>query len=235
MDKFQNKYRIPSTRLQHWNYGWNAVYYVTICTHHRLCFFGEIMDGKMELSKIGSLANKYWLEIPAHFPFVKLRAFVIMPNHVHGIIMIDKTDDSDDGNSLDDPVCDPVAGSIVAVETLHATSLRHKQQNKQHNNQQNLQQWCQQTQSKFLQINKNEQMAAISPKQGSLSAIIRSYKSAVTQNARFIDSDFAWQSRFYEHIIRDDESCYRISKYINNNPSKWGDDKFNPDKNRGSQ
>ena len=51
------------------------------------------MDDKMKLSVIGEIADKYWLEIPEHFPFVKLDAHVVMPNHVHGIVIIDKTDD----------------------------------------------------------------------------------------------------------------------------------------------
>jgi putative transposase len=87
-EKFKNKYRIPSARLQNWDYGWNASYFLTICTQNRQCFFGDITNAEMELSEIGEIAHKYWNEIPAHFPFVKLDAFVVMPNHVHGIIII---------------------------------------------------------------------------------------------------------------------------------------------------
>ena len=89
-EKFQNKYRIPSTRLQNWDYGWNAIYFVTICTEGRECCFGDVIDGKMQLSEIGTIAMKYWNEIPKHFPFVVLDEFVVMPNHLHGIIIIDK-------------------------------------------------------------------------------------------------------------------------------------------------
>ncbi|MDA3905825.1 MAG: hypothetical protein PF484_07100 [Bacteroidales bacterium] len=91
-DKFQNKYRISSARLQNWDYGWNAAYFVTICTHNREYILGEIDNGKMILSEIGKIAQQYWNEIPAHFPFVELDSFVVMPNHVHGIIIINKTD-----------------------------------------------------------------------------------------------------------------------------------------------
>ena len=66
-EKYQNKYRIASARLPHWDYGWNAAYFVTICTHGREAYFGNIIDGRMQLSEIGYLANKYWLEIPKHF------------------------------------------------------------------------------------------------------------------------------------------------------------------------
>ena len=87
-NKFQNKYRIPSARLQNWDYGSNAAYFVTICTQNRECFLGDILDGIMELSEIGEMAEKYWLEIPNHFPFIFLDCYIIMPNHIHGIIEI---------------------------------------------------------------------------------------------------------------------------------------------------
>jgi putative transposase len=93
-EKFRNKYRIPSARLQNWDYGWNAKYFVTICTKNREHLFGEIANGNMELSEIGKYAQKFWLEIPAHFPFIDLGAFVIMPNHMHGILTINKTENS---------------------------------------------------------------------------------------------------------------------------------------------
>ncbi len=90
MDKFRNKYRIPSARLQHWDYGTNGAYFITICTKNREHYFGNIINDEMQLNELGQLANQYWLEIPRHFPFVELGSFVIMPNHVHGILIIDK-------------------------------------------------------------------------------------------------------------------------------------------------
>lgn len=90
--KFKNKYRIESTRLPNWDYGWNAAYFVTICTKHRRFFFGNVVNGIMGLSEIGCLAWQFWYEIPDHFPFVILDAFIVMPDHVHGIIVINKTD-----------------------------------------------------------------------------------------------------------------------------------------------
>ncbi len=100
-EKYKNKYRKPSTRLQHWNYGWNASYFVTICTYNQH-YFGAIVDGEMVLSDIGKIAWCFWGEIPNYFPFVILNPFVVMPNHVHGIIIIDKMDDGrNDGYNMD--------------------------------------------------------------------------------------------------------------------------------------
>jgi REP element-mobilizing transposase RayT len=93
-DKFQNQFRIPSARADWWDYGWNAAYFITICTAHREHYFGEIdANPIIQLSEIGQLADKFWRSISEHFPFVKLDAFVVMPNHIHGILVIDKLDD----------------------------------------------------------------------------------------------------------------------------------------------
>jgi REP element-mobilizing transposase RayT len=91
-DLYQNKYRIPSIRLQTWDYGSNASYFITICTKNMKHFFGKVVNGKMQLSKSGELAHNCWLQIPEHFPIAQLDEFVIMPNHMHGIITINKND-----------------------------------------------------------------------------------------------------------------------------------------------
>ncbi len=85
-DLYRNKYRIDSTRLKGWDYSSPGYYFITICTKDRECFFGEIIKEKMYLSEIGEIAHRYWAEIPNHFNNVVLDEFVIMPNHVHGII-----------------------------------------------------------------------------------------------------------------------------------------------------
>lgn len=87
--KYKNKYRPSSIRLQNWNYGWGGLYFITICTKNKECFFGKIFDGEMILSGAGLNARKFWFEIPDRFSYAKLEAFVVMPNHIHGIIVID--------------------------------------------------------------------------------------------------------------------------------------------------
>ena len=89
-NKFKNKYRIASTRLQTWDYGANGSYFITICTHDRAHAFGEVTDGCVNLTLLGQAAWDCWYAIPEHFPFVLLDEFVAMPNHVHGIMIIDK-------------------------------------------------------------------------------------------------------------------------------------------------
>jgi len=90
MERFQDKYRIPSARLQNWDYGWNAIYFVTICTANRDDYFGEIKNGKMTLSEIGKIVEQEWIKTPVIRPDMNLEldAFVVMPNHFHAIIVI---------------------------------------------------------------------------------------------------------------------------------------------------
>jgi len=210
MDKFQNKYRIGSARLKKWDYRNDAAYFITICTQGREYFFGGITDSKMNLSAIGIIADVLWYEITNHAKNVELGAFVVMPNHIHGILILNGNDIPQTENILIDHVgendCD---GAIV--ETLHATSL-------QSTNATSLPQ--------TPPSPKNEFMSNISPKSGSVSTILRSYKSAVTKHSHRLGFDFGWQERFYDHIIRDEQSFQTITEYIINNPSKWRDDKF---------
>ncbi|MCI1265576.1 MAG: hypothetical protein LKG19_03305, partial [Saprospiraceae bacterium] len=108
MEKFKNKYRIPPSRLQTWDYGSNGSYFITICTKNREHFFGEIVDGEMQLNDIGKIAEQYWLEISNHFSFIELGNFVVMPNHIHGILIINKPNSVDgNGNTV-----------VALVETL---------------------------------------------------------------------------------------------------------------------
>ena len=107
-----------SLRLHGFDYRSSAIYFVTICTTQKEHWFGEILDGKMIPNDTGKIAWKYWYEIPAHYPFVELDAFVVMPNHVHGLIRID----NDIGSHM--PLAD--AGEIRSGMQLHATTTKNK-------------------------------------------------------------------------------------------------------------
>jgi len=89
-DLYKNKYRIPSTRLQGWNYSSVGAYFITICTKNREHFFGKVQAGKMVLSPIGIIADILWHEIKNHAENVDLEEFVVMPNHIHGILVLTK-------------------------------------------------------------------------------------------------------------------------------------------------
>ena len=142
------------------------------------------------------MADVFWHEIKNHAKNVELDAFVVMPNHVHGIIILNGFD-YDNQNTYNDGNGDGDGNGNV--ETRHALSLQQQQQSKPHN----------QTigKKRFQNQEKN-----------TLSSIIGSYKSAVTKHTNRMGFDFAWQSRFNDHIIRDYKSHQRIRNYIIDNP-----------------
>lgn len=198
MAKFKNKYHIESTRKPNWDYGSNAAYFVTICTKNSELCFGNIENDKMNFTEIGKIAQQYYFEIPDHFPFVKLGEYVVMPNHVHGIIIVDKTIGKSIENIID-------GATIVRVETQNIASLSQKplptdQPRK--------------TKNKF------------GPQSQNLGSILRGYKTGVSVYAKIHNIDFAWQFRFHDRIIRDKAEYQRIEKYIRDNPKNWNIDKF---------
>ncbi len=83
----QKRHR-KSIRLKGYDYSGPGAYFITMVTFQRECLFGEIVNGEMQLSPMGKIADEHWRAIPEHFPHVELGAYVVMPNHVHGIIII---------------------------------------------------------------------------------------------------------------------------------------------------
>ena len=181
--KYHKQYRYKG-----YDYAKDGFYFVTICTKDRQLFFGDVVNEKMQLSKIGQIAEKYWLEISNHFKNIKLHEYIIMPNHIHGIIQIMRC-----GN-----------------EAMH----------------------CGNEAMPRSYDGKHIKMSKISPKLGSLSVIIGSFKSIVTKiiNKKFLNNNFAWQPRFHDRIIRNDEELNKIRYYITINPDKWALDRSNPNK-----
>ena len=85
---FKNKYKVNSARLSDWDYSWVGYYFFTICTEDRQNFFGEIRQRIMGLNDLGCIVWKYWYELPQHYLECVLDEFIIMPNHIHGVIQI---------------------------------------------------------------------------------------------------------------------------------------------------
>ncbi|MCB0516317.1 MAG: transposase [Chitinophagales bacterium] len=194
MDKYQNKYRIPSARLQNWDYGSNGAYFITICTQNREHFFGDVVNGQMQLNELGQLAEKYWLEIPQHFSFIELGNFVVMPNHTHGILIIDKP-----ANVTETPNVETrLIASLPSPTEIPITT----------------------------EINGGFSGTKNPMFHNNISRIIRWYKGRCSFEMRKIHADFAWQSRFHDHIIRNAQSFENIQNYVQNNPLKWAEDKF---------
>jgi REP element-mobilizing transposase RayT len=120
-----------SIRLKGYDYRLPGAYFVTLCTWQRECTFGEVVGGEVRLSPAGLLAQKQWLRLEKRFPEVDLPAFVIMPNHVHGIIMIRDTPGRGAGEDLrsprqEDSPLRPYSGPRVAAGSLGAIVRSYK-------------------------------------------------------------------------------------------------------------
>jgi putative transposase len=166
MKLFKNKYRVESSRLKDWDYSTPAWYYITICIKNMKCWFGEIKNGKVILNKIGKLVKDEWMRTKELRENVDLDYFIVMPNHLHGIIIINGSE-------------------IKRNVEPHRDAA--------------------------LQIVRNN-----------LSDIIRGFKGSCTRQIHInINRSFAWQAKFYDHIIRNELDLFRIRNYIQNNPLKW--------------
>ena len=97
-EKFRGKYRIPSNRYKNWDYRNNGYYFITICTQNREHFFGKIVDDQMVLNELGEIVHTQWYASEKIRQNIFLDEFVIMPNHIHGIVIIDNNDNIGSGS-----------------------------------------------------------------------------------------------------------------------------------------
>jgi putative transposase len=218
-DKFQNKYRIKSHRMPQWDYSGNGIYFLTLVTQNRICNLGEIIltngsQPHIQLSDFGKIVNDEWLKSFEMRNELYLEEYIIMPNHLHAIMVLDNTqinrlDDFDGTHGMD----------AVHVETHGRASLNPQPQP--------------QPQQSTNQSNLNR-------KPQSISSFVAGFKSAINSKIDdFIDDveldipkynrkNHFFQPNYHDHIIRNSIEYQRIKEYIINNPLKWNDDKFNP-------
>lgn len=108
------KHHRRSIRLSGYDYSQNGAYFVTLCTHNRHCLFGKIADGAMQMNDAGNIVRQCWDAIPIHFPRIEIDELVVMPNHIHGIVVIDGR-----GTACRAPTVErfgqPISGSIPTV------------------------------------------------------------------------------------------------------------------------
>lgn len=199
------KHHRRSIRLQGYDYSQAGLYFITICCQDRACLFGEIVDGEMICNDAGNIANQCWLDIPNHFPNMVLHEYVVMPNHIHGIVEIIGTDNVGAKNISPN-------NNVMANDDVGAKNI-----------------------SPYNNVMANDDGIGANdysplPPNGTsktIGSMVRGFKIGVTkwirQNTNVYD---VWQRNYYEHIIRNEQSYHRISNYIINNPKKWNEDKF---------
>ena len=208
-----------SPRAQWHDYN-GAEYFVTICTKNMVHYFGEVVDGEIQLTKVGEHL-KYQIEnIHSHYAFAEVLLYTIMPNHFHMIIAID-------GNKIPynrsfpssvqnkDVVCH-VQNNINKTMDAIMDAASHVPTNGT-----NVMLQDAASHVPTRDNDKNKYMEYISNKQSWLSVCIGSIKSAVTKYANQNNISFAWQSRYNDRIIRNQNEMNQIAQYIKNNPIVW--------------
>ena len=202
-NRFHDRYRIPSARAQWHNYD-GGEYFVTVCTLNRKHYFGEIAGGKMHLSEMGQYAHEQMRDVTIHYPYAKIPFWVVMPNHIHAIVIIDGENIPTKRRNIK-KWHDNTGTCRAIVETWRAASLQQTRQ----------------------QPDGDEMKRNTALMQGWLSVVVGGIKSAITKFSRQNGIPFAWQTRFHDHIIRNQDEMDRISRYIGNNVAKWKSDIWN--------
>jgi len=205
-----NRHRRRSIRLDGYDYSRAGAYFVTVCTRDWACLFGEIADGQMRLNTAGLVVEQCWLDVPRHFPNVELDQFVVMPNHVHGIMAIVETVGATHASpitmsrTIDDNVgvtrpSSPVRVSWPVIGYARATHASPPRR--------------------------------AGPKGRSIGAVVGSFKSAVTKRINELSDTSGtsvWQRNYHERIVRDDASLDTMREYIVRNPLRWDYGRENP-------
>jgi REP element-mobilizing transposase RayT len=222
----RDKHHRRSVRLKGYDYTAPGAYFITICTYQRQCLFGKIVDDQMHLNDFGQIASECWNDIPNHFRQTTLDAHVIMPNHIHGILII--TDKSRRGMALpcpDAPSCpDNQSNSCDTAMEIPRDNDQLRQSRR------GMALPCPYTPLSGVQQFNDRQFGQ--PIAQSISTIVGSFKSVVTKRINLLRNAKGtpvWQRNYYDHVIRDDASMHYIRSYIQNNPRSWLSDQLYPD------
>ena len=202
-----------SIRLKGYDYSQPGAYFITLCCEKREHFFGRIVNGNLLLNEFGKIVTAEWLKTPIIRPNISLGDFVVMPNHFHAVVFINRRGESRRGElqfapTVDDNATEPLQFAPTvddnATESNHVGELQ------------------------FVHA-ENIGTPFKSPSQ-TIGAIIRGFKGSVTNQINTIRQCKGckiWERNYFERIIRDEEESCRISQYIIENPSNWNEDEFN--------
>jgi REP element-mobilizing transposase RayT len=225
-----------SIRLKTFDYSLPGMYFVTVCVQNRECLLGDISGPDMRLNESGSMVKGVWHGLPERFPNLDLDAFVVMPNHIHGILTLGSMDDEQGGSK-----CRQEANTRFAptVPTQYTDDGRGEPCVRPEISSQNDFQKHQQTCGVWGDQGKrgdHPDYRVVSKPAGTLigtvGRIIQAFKSISTH--QYINGvkktgwppfqDRLWQRNYYEHVIRNDVELNRIREYIHGNPSQWNSD-----------
>jgi REP element-mobilizing transposase RayT len=221
-----------SIRLRGYDYTQAAAYFVTVCVQDRECLFGQIVDEEMRLTEAGQMVQSVWDALPQNYPGVDVDEFVVMPNHIHGIIVL-----TGDDVGADDMTA--VVGATPRGCPDDATG--HTVDRQAHRSGDG------QAQGPAPTDGVDDMTDVGATPRGcpddadhaaglSLPDVVHRFKSFTTAQYRHGVKHHGWipfpgrlwQRNYYEHVVRNHDELRRIRQYIEDNPAKWALDPENP-------
>ena len=184
-----------SIRLPGYDYTQDGAYFVTLVAANRECLFGDVVDGHVVLSTCGKIVDWFWRDIPRHAAYVRLDAYVVMPNHVHAVLWI--------ANVGATQTYKPVDGGPVFLEE---SGIRDKGS------------------PGFASPLPDRAIGPASHSVGAIIGNYKSVTTRRINQVRKSAGAVVWQRNYYEHIVRSEEELHRICTYIQNNPAQWASD-----------
>lgn len=204
--------RRRTIRLRGYDYTKAGAYFITICARERACLFADIEGNDVHHTPVGVVIAEYWEAIPEHFPAASLDAFVVMPNHLHGIVVLEgrsvavgtacraptgRDDDADACEGSEPPKHErfgaPVVGSIPTIVRSYKAAVTKA-------------------------INDD-------PGRGTACRAFLNSRFAPLHPGRIPSP---WQRGYHEHVIRNERALDRLRAYIDNNPARWIEDSLHP-------
>ena len=215
-DKYLKKYRISSNRLRGWNYAQSGHYFITIVTYGRKHLFGEIVDGQMILNPIGEIVNAEFLKSFELRKELYLGGYVIMPNHIHAILILDKEESvKEDAQTSAYGIAQREPKSISSfVAGFKSSSINR------------IDDWIDAVNAQ----NRNGgnvgggNVDGGNVDSGNVETHGRASLPRLHGIKKFNKNNPLWQNNYHDHIIRNETEYRRISEYIVNNPLKWDKD-----------
>ena len=205
------KHNRHSIRLQGYDYAQPGAYFITIVAHDRQCLFGEIENGEMRINECGKMAQQCWLDIPNHFPQTQLDEYIIMPDHIHGIIIINDSPIVGAKNFSPNMVGTKNISPNIGAKNISPRPFRSPSQtigSIVRGFKIGVTKWIHQ-----IVGAKNFSPQSSQPTPQSSQPTPQPSEPSPQPNV--------WQRNYYEHIIRNDDELHRIRQYIRNNPQNW--------------
>ena len=189
-----------SIRFKGFDYTQPGAYFVTLVSYQRECLFGEVLDGQVRLNDIGKIVDRCWRVISRHFPEVELDIFVLMPNHLHGIIWISDRDDR--GEASDD----------VEREISHHFAAAYSRS----------------TSPPEVDASPQRPKGTQSGSLNAIVQNFKSVSTRKANRRLGSPGSKIWQRDYYERVVRNERELNAIRRYIDNNPAQWESDRENP-------